>query len=55
MKEKDLESVAFSGGGDIEECIVPLPHNTICHCSVAPIIKWHEVPGKRRAAYAVIL
>lgn len=55
MKEKELESVASSGGGDIEGCVVPLPHNTIWHCSVAPIIKWHELPGKRMAAYAVIL
>lgn len=55
MNKMYLKSLAFSGGGDIEGCLVPLPHSTICHCSVALIIKWHELPGKSTVAYTVIL
>lgn len=51
MNEMHLESMALSGGGDIERCLVPPPHSTICHCSVAPIIKRHELPGKSTLAY----
>lgn len=54
MKERDLKSMAFSSSSDTEGCIVPLPHSTICHCSVAPITKWLELPEKSMAAYAVI-
>lgn len=55
MDKMDLESLAFSGRGDIDERLVPFPHSTICHCSVASIIKWHELPRKSMVAYSVIL
>lgn len=55
MDEVDLESLAFSGGGDIEERLFPFPHSTICCCSMASSIKWHELPGKSLLAYSVIL
>lgn len=47
--------MAFSGGGAIEGCLVPVPHSTNWHRSVTPIRKRRELPRRSTVAYTVTL
>lgn len=50
-----LAMTAFSGGGAIEGCLVPVPHSTNWHCSVTPLRKQRELPRRSTVAYPVTL
>lgn len=55
MNKMHLDMMAFSGGGAIQGCLVPVPHSTNWHRSVTPISKWHELPRRSTVAYTVTL
>lgn len=51
-----LDMMAFSGGGVIEGCLVPVPHSTNWHCSVTPIANGMKcLPRRSTVAYTVTL